>query len=84
MNETLVVLAIVTQAGMINQDLKFSTMEQCEQARSNIKHMESFCYQPPEVDMNATIDQMGDVLKRMKEALERATAETDEDPTPTL
>lgn len=84
MNETLVVLAIVTQAGMINQELKFNTVEECEKARANIKYYESFCYQPPEVDMNATIDQMGDVLKRMKEALERATAETDEDTTPTL
>lgn len=84
MNEALVVLAIVTQAGMINQELKFNTVEECEKARANIKYYESFCYVPPKVDMNATIDQMGDVLKRMREALERATTEADQDTTPTL
>jgi len=84
MNETLVVLAIVTGAGMVNQDIRFSTMEECEKARQNIKYYESFCYVPPKFDHDAYVDQMADIIKRMREALEDATTETDEDATPTL
>lgn len=82
MNETLVVLAIVTGAGMVNQDIRFGTMEECEKARQNIKHYESFCYVPPKVDHDAHVDQMTDIIKRMREALE--DAKNNEETTPTL
>ena len=82
MNETLVVLAIVTQAGMINQEFKFNTVEECEKARANIKYYESFCYVPPKIDHDAYVDQMADIIKRMREALE--DAKNNEETTPTL
>ena len=82
MNETLVVLAIVTQAGMINQEHKFNTVEECEKARANIKYYESFCYVPPKIDHDAYVDQMADIIKRMREALE--DAKNNEETTPTL
>lgn len=70
MGNSLVVLAIVTQAGMINQDLKFNTIEECEKARTNIKYYESFCYQPPVVDLDSAMDQMGQIMQKMKQQLD--------------
>lgn len=70
MGNSLVVLAIVTQAGMINQDLKFNTIEECEKARTNIKYYESFCYQPPVVDIDSAMEQMGEIMQKMKQQLD--------------
>ena len=70
MGNSLVVLAIVTQAGMINQDLKFNTIEECEVARSHIRNLESFCFQPPVVDLDSAMDQMGQIMQKMKQQLD--------------
>ncbi|NDB64916.1 MAG: hypothetical protein EB168_04500 [Euryarchaeota archaeon] len=80
MNETVVVLAIIMGSGTINQDIKFSTLEDCERARANVVKHESFCYTPPAMNF----DQMGDMLSRMKEALESAIRQTDQKTAPTL
>jgi len=69
MGNSLVVLAIVMQTGMINQDLKFNSFDECEAARTNIKNLDSFCFQPPVVDIDSAMDQMGEIMQKMKQQL---------------
>jgi hypothetical protein len=69
MNSTLIALIIVTQAG-IQTGPKFNSVEECESARANIKNVESFCYQQPEVDVDQAIDQLGDIIRKMKKQLD--------------
>jgi len=77
MGNALVVLAIVTQTGMINQDLKFNTFEQCEAARTNIKNLESFCFQPGQVDMDQAFAQFDQILEKLQESMNRAKQRQD-------
>ena len=72
MGNALVVLAIVTQTGMINQDLKFNSLEQCEAARANIQNLESFCFVPGQVDMDQAFAQFDSILEKLQESMRRA------------
>tara|TARA_B110000503_G_C6888033_1_gene305545 strand:- start:159 stop:410 length:252 start_codon:yes stop_codon:yes gene_type:complete len=83
MNEAVIALMIVTANG-IQTGPTFQTYAECEHVSSQIQSQETFCYQSQPVDVNAAIDQMGEVLKQMKEKLDEVRSDNNKEAVSTL
>ena len=81
MNEAAVILMLVTSTG-IQSGPSFQSFEECEAVSANITKHETFCHYQAPVDMDAAIDRMGDILKRMAEKLNEV--KNNKDTTPAL
>lgn len=69
MNSTLVALMVIL-GGQVQEAATFNTLEECETARANLVETQSFCYQKPEVDIDQTLDQLGNIMRKMKQQLD--------------
>jgi len=66
MNDALIALMIVTATG-IQTGPTFQSYEECESVSQQITLHESFCYYQTPVDINAAINQLGNIMKQMKD-----------------
>ena len=74
MNEALVILMMVTSTGIQNGPT-FKSLKECEAISTKITTAETFCYYQRPVDINAAIEQMGDIMNRMRQQLQRTKEE---------
>lgn len=71
---TIIALMIVTSQGA-TEVAQFNTVEECQQAKAQIKQQDSFCYQRAPVDMDQVFDHMDKLFERMKKSLDRVKEE---------
>lgn len=70
----MVILMMVTSTGIQNGPT-FKSMKECEAVSTKIMTAETFCYYQRPVDINAAIEQMGDIMHRMQQQLQRTKEE---------
>lgn len=74
MNSTIVALMLVTTSGSY-EVATFNTKAECLEAKAQVENFDSFCYEREPTNVDQAIDQLAEIMTKMKQKLDELKQE---------